>query len=124
MKIRILAACLLVLTASAVFVNTYFLGREIDRFSDRVSHISIPDTVTDTILTSARVVYADFKKAETYMSLSVNHNDLTNIEEIFSEMIGYLSVGDANGAKVAKSRLTDALGHLKRLSGINIDSIV
>ena len=58
------------------------------------------------------------------MGMTVSHEDLTAIETGFSEMIGYLSVGDRNGAEVTKSRLLDALGHLRRLTGINIESVI
>ena len=53
----------------------------------------------------------------------MSHNDLTDIESFFSEMIGYLSVSDMEGAEMAKNRLIDALAHLRRLSGVNMSSI-
>ena len=46
-----------------------------------------------------------------------------NIELGFAELIGMAKVGDSEGAQVTKSRLKYSLEHLKRLAGMNIDSI-
>lgn len=69
-------------------------------------------------------IYKKFKVKETYIAITVNHEDMTNIEDAFSEVIGAAEAGDREGIITAKNRLIDALRHLKRLSGINIDSIL
>ncbi len=69
-------------------------------------------------------IYENFKRKETYIAITVNHEDMTNIEDAFSEVVGAAEAGDREGMIIAKNRLTDALRHLKRLSGINIDSIL
>jgi len=124
MKIKIIAAILLFGIIFAVILNTVMLTRSIDQYTATVSALEIDEERTLAAEAEARAAYAQFKRCETYMSLTVNHNDLTAIEELFSEMIGQLSVGDADGAKVTKNRLIDALSHLRRLSGVNIDSVV
>lgn len=69
-------------------------------------------------------IYKNFKRKETYIAITVNHEDLTNIESSFAEVIGAAKANDRESLIIAKNRLTDALRHLKRLSGINIDSIL
>lgn len=69
-------------------------------------------------------LYDNFKRKETYIAITVNHEDMTNIEDAFSEVVGAARAGDREGMLIAKNRLIDALLHLKRLSGINIDSIL
>ena len=69
-------------------------------------------------------IYKDFKKKETYIAITVSHEDMTNIEDSFSEVVGAAEAGDRDGVIIAKNRLIDALRHLKRLSGINVDSIL
>ena len=69
-------------------------------------------------------IYEKFKSKETYIAITVNHEDMTNIEDAFSEVVGAAEAGDREGMITAKNRLIDALRHLKRLSGINIDSIL
>ena len=65
-----------------------------------------------------------FKKHESFISLTVSHDDLTNIEELFAELIGAANANDEKGIITVKSRLKDSLEHLGRLSGINLDSIL
>ena len=124
MKIKIFAVVLISLICTAVILNTVMLTKTINGFSERISALDISQSDISGAEADARQAYEEFKKRETFMSLTVNHNDLTAIEELFSEMIGYLSIQDADGASVAKSRLIDALSHLRRLSGVNIDSVV
>ena len=124
MRIKIFAAALISAIIGAVILNTLFLTKTINDFSEKVTRLEISDADIKGAEMNARETYSQFKDRETFMSLTVNHNDLTAIEELFSEMIGYLSIGDGDEARVAKSRLIDALSHLRRLSGVNIDSIV
>ena len=124
MRIKIFATALISAIIGAVILNTLFLTKTINDFSEKVTRLEISDTDIKGAEINARETYSQFKDRETFMSLTVNHNDLTAIEELFSEMIGYLSIGDGDEARVAKSRLIDALSHLRRLSGVNIDSIV
>lgn len=121
MKVKIIAALLLVITVWAALANTAWLGREIGLYIQRVDELRLTVEGADEL---AEDVFADFMKSETYMSITVNHDDLTNIEGLFSEMVGQLKVGDREGAEVTKDRLLDALRHLRRLSGINFDSVV
>ena len=65
-----------------------------------------------------------FQKHERYISLTVSHDDLTNIEEGFAELIGAANAKDEERLVAVKSRLKDSLEHLGRLSGINLDSIL
>ena len=123
MKIKITAAVILSLILGAAIANTILLGKTVEKVSGRVGELDIGDDAAKAEA-EAKKIYEEFKCYEKFMSLTVNHGDLTNIEEMFAEMIGYLSVGDGNGARVAKSRLSDALSHLRRLSGVNIDSVI
>ena len=54
----------------------------------------------------------------------MSHDDLTNIEEAFAEIIGAARAGNEIGLITLKSRLRDSLEHLGRLSSINLDSIL
>lgn len=124
MKVKIFAVILIFSICIAAIFNTVFLTKTINGFTQKVGLLEISESHIAKAEAEAKKTYAEFKDSETFMSLTVNHNDLTAIEELFSEMIGYLSIQDADEARVAKSRLIDALSHLRRLSGVNIDSIV
>ncbi len=122
MKVKILAVLLLILVAGATLINTCVLLHRIDRITDTVYRLNTEESA-ESAEKNARAAFTNFRREEEYLSLTVNHNDLTDIEGLFSEMIGYLSVSDRDGAEVAKSRLIDALSHLRRLSGCNISSV-
>lgn len=122
MKVKILAAVILILVLLASALNTHFLLRSIDEIENSVEALSFEAPASES-KSEAEALFESYKKAEGFLSLTVSHNDLTDIESFFSEMIGYLSVSDKDGAKMAKSRLIDALAHLRRLSGVNISSI-
>ena len=122
MKLKNIAYTILVSTVTLITVNSLVLGRMIDTVTKTVSDAEVDDTtLAETEYTE---IYEDFKKKERYISLTVNHNDLMNIENSFAELIGAAKADDKESLIIAKSRLIDALGHLKRLSGINLDSIL
>lgn len=100
-----------------VFVNTLLLHLTITRLEDRVE-------ATQTEYGAWAELYEKFLKSRTYMSITVNHDDIAAVEEEFAEILGALRIGDKEAAEIAKSRLESALGHLKRLSGFNLDSII
>ncbi len=108
---------LLILLILFVGINTAVLSSVIEKLEERALAIPLESE-------SVEELYGDFIKARTYLSLSVDHDDIRAVEEEFAEIRGALSVGDKDGAAIAKSRLCGALGHLGRLSGFNIDSII
>ena len=122
MKVKILAIALLILTIGAVGTNTLLLTKKIEAVSQCVCALPL-DAPLHESQAAAKESFENFRREENFLSLTVNHNDLTDIEGLYSEMLGYLAVNDRDGAKVTKSRLIDALSHLRRLSGINISSI-
>ena len=73
---------------------------------------------------SARAVREKYDRYERLISITVNHEDLTAINEDLCEILGLLSIGDKEGAKVTKSRLLGAFEHLRRLCNLNVDSVI
>ena len=122
MKLKKFAYAVLVCTVVLISINAFALGRIIDSVTAAVTEAEEKDT--DAAENEYTEIYENFKKKERYISLTVNHNDLMNIENSFAELIGAARADDQESLVIAKSRLIDALGHLKRLSGINLDSIL
>ena len=121
MRVKLFAGIALILTLGAVITNTVIIERNVSEILRRVDELEVNATGT---LDYAKSIREDFLDKLTYISLTVNHDDLTNIETGFAELIGYLEVEDYDGAHVTKSRLVDSLEHLWRLSGFNIDAII
>lgn len=116
-KVVYAAVFILILIVSFVIINTLILSR------------TIKDLEKEAIETSLNTedferLYGKFLRARTYLSITVDHNDIATVEAEFAEIRGALSVGDFDSAAIGKSRLCSALGHLGRLSGFNIDSII
>ena len=121
MKEKILAVVLFVLIILFVIVNTVVMNEQITEVIDRVDKL---DLSAENSVKEANILYEDFMKKESYLSITVSHNDMTSIEDCFVEMIGYISVDDIDNATVVKYRLKSSLEHLRRLSGFNIDAII
>ena len=121
MKEKIFAVILLFLLIGGVTLNTVLMLRCID---DCIDDVENTDLSGERAKDDVKKIYADFCSERRYISLTVNHDDLTRIEDAFVELIGYMSVSDKESAVVAKSRLIHCLKHLRRLSGFNIDSII
>ena len=124
MRTKILAVIIFSATVVAVFVNNYYLDEAIEEIIEAVEELEIAGNDSDELSEEAEEVRSLYRARQTYISLSVSHGDLTDIEEMLSELAGQLRVGAMEEAEVTKGRLIDALWHLRRLSGVNIDSVV
>ena len=122
MKIVKSAYVILCFTLLSVIANSIALNILITKTLNDVK--DLPDYLTDVSYSECENLYNNFKKQEKYISLTVNHEDLTEVESSFAEMLGAIKANDSESVLSIKSRLIDALEHLRRLSGINIDSIL
>lgn len=121
MKTKIFAITAFLLITAVVGANTLFLNHKTTYFLEELKKIDMTD---ESALNDTAELKNKFTKSLGFISLTVSHDDLTNIQDGFAELLGYLSVSDTDGAQVTKNRLIDSLSHLRRLSGINIDSII
>ncbi len=121
MRTKIFAASTIIIIITLVALNTLFLQKEISKIIELVESI---DTESENAVVDALKTQENFRKSENYISITVSHDDLTNIEDGFAELVGCLKVVDSDGAEIVKSRLINSLEHLRRLSGINFDSII
>ena len=119
--VKISVLFLIILTVS-VYANSLYIGYITDNIAIKIENITTDDIAKAS--SEFEKVFEEFKKAEKYISITVSHDDLTNIEDSFSEIIGAAKAGNTVGVITVKSRLKDSLLHLGRLSGINIDSIL
>ena len=64
-----------------------------------------------------------YEENEMFVSLTVSHEDLTDIKQLLAEIEGAIAADDKNAVIIAKSRLESALLHLGQLSMLNIESV-
>lgn len=115
MKSKIFAVVGLLAIITFIIINDTTVSSRIDEIT---ADIEKCESYED-----ARVAREKFMRYERYISITVSHGDLTNIEDLLSEYEAQMRDG-SDDADITKSRLINALSHLRRLSGINIDSIV
>ena len=111
----------LILCISFVIANGFYLSYITGELYERAEEIEVDSPMAKK---QAEELYSFFEKHQRLISITVSHDDLRDIDDEMCELIGALSVDDTNGAKTTKSRLCGSLRHLKRLSGLNIDSII
>ena len=121
MSEKILAVVILLVVIAFVIANTLIIDTQT---TDLIEEITSLDIETGNAEETARKIHTSFMKKEKFISLTVSHDDLTNIEDYFVELVGYLSIGDIDNAKVTKDRLEHSLEHLRRLSTFTIDAII
>ena len=122
MKANKFAVTVLIILALLIFANSLYIERTTENFINDVElvDISSPESAKEKF----EKLFASFKKAERVISITVGHDDLTHIEENFADIIGAARADDKDGLITTKSRLIDSLGHLRRLSGVSLDSII
>ena len=120
MKTVIAAYVVLAVIILIVIINSFVISHNIDVILEKLR--GTPDNIDAEELYED--IFDDYIEKQKYLGLTVSHDDLTNIESEFYEILGAASVGDNDALKIAKSRLIGALTHLKRLCGINFDSIL
>ena len=120
MKTIILSYVILILVILLVIINSIIVSNSIDAIIEKLKNI--PDSVSEK--EQYKEVFDDYIKIQHLFEITVSHDDLTNIESEFYEIMGAVNAEDSESLKIAKSRLIGALTHLKRLCGINADSIL
>ena len=121
MKAYIFATIIFSALLTGVIANSVFVGRTAERLKSEIANLNCTDI--ESVKSEFERIHSDYKKHERFISLTVSHDDLTNIDESFSDISGAIEAKDESLLLTAKSRLEDALSHLRRLSGINPDSI-
>ena len=122
MKAVRIAVITLIVLLTVVILNSIYIDSTTKKIADKIKEIDTEDL--DATAKELKKIYDDFKKSEKLISITVSHDDLTNIEESFADILGAAEAGIKANVITIKSRLEDALRHLGRLSGINLDSII
>lgn len=120
MKTVIVSYIILGIVILLVVINSLIISNSIDTILEKLR--GIPEVGSSK--EDYQRVFDDYMAAQRFLGITVSHDDLTNIEEEFYEILGAAEAGDDESLVIAKSRLIGALTHLRRLCGINADSIL
>lgn len=121
MKAVNIAIAVFVAVTVAVTANSIYISKLTKNFSEELRAV---DIYSENLAEKLEAISKRFRKAEKFISITVSHDDLTNIEEGFADIIGAAKGGISADVERIKSRLVDSLEHLGRLSAINLDSII
>jgi hypothetical protein len=113
----IFALSAIIVVSAFVAINTAVLSTLIGDIERDAMRVELTEA-------DATELYEKFTHVRTYLSITVNHDDIARVESELAELIGATKAGDRENAMIAKSRLVSALAHLRRLSGFNLDSII
>lgn len=119
MRAAIISLAVLIAILAVVMLNSFFVSKSISDITEKLENA--PQSTEEYNLYSE--IFNDYLKKQRFIGLTVSHDDLTNIEREFNEILGAIKAGDDDTLIIAKSRLIGSLSHLRRLSGINADSI-
>ena len=122
MKSAKFSIAFLIFLATVIIANSLYISNVTKGLAKKVDLIDTKNTEQCAI--EYKKLFSEFHKAEKFISITVSHDDLTNIEESFSDIIGAAEAGMEGYVIMIKSRLKDSLEHLGRLSGINLESII
>ena len=116
-----LSYLILFLLLLSVILNSIYIGN----FTERIYSLSRAETVEDidAFKGTFQKIKDIYNNNEIFVSLTVSHEDLTNIEEMLSEIEGAITAKDKDAVIIAKSRFESAVLHLGQLSALNIESI-
>ena len=119
MKSLIFAYVMIIILLLAVILNSIMVSKSIKGIVEMIND------VYDTSLNEERYqeIYDEYLKRQRFISLSIDHSYLGNVETGFTEVIAAAKIGEYSDLVIAKSRLLNALAHVRRLASINIDSI-
>ena len=120
MKALIFAITTSISVMLLVGANSFMLNRTLSSLIEECE--AIPDETN--MKAEYEELYQSFMKKQKFISLTVSHDDLTEIENDLAEIIGATLADDRDTLIIAKSRLVMTLTHLRRLSGVNLDSIL
>jgi hypothetical protein len=119
MKVTVFASIMLIITTAFVFINSAVVTKMADELTDELS--SIPES--SEYAEEYRAAEELFCSMRRYLNLTVCHDSLLTVESSFAELIGAAEAQDEESLVITKSRLIGEISHLRRLSGINMNSI-
>ena len=112
------AVTILILLVALATANVVTSGILLKSLAKEVETVSIGKAA------EAEALYKKFTRVAFFLSITVNHDDLEDAEELMAELSVAVRGEDAEEVEILKSRLKSAFRQLGRLSGAGVDSII
>jgi hypothetical protein len=116
MKSILIPITVLIISVIAVITNSLVLDHLLDLTEEEIELAQTPEDID--------AAFEKYQKRQYYLELTVNHSTLRDTENIFSELRATASEdGIGEETDILKSRLSDTLDQIRRLSTIGIEGI-
>ena len=116
MKSIIIPITVLIFSVIAVVTNSLVLNHLLDLTEEEIELAQTPEDID--------AAFEKYQKRQYYLELTVNHSTLRDTESIFAELWATASTdGIGEETEILKSRLSDTLDQIRRLSTIGIEGI-
>ena len=112
------AVTILILLVALATANVVTSGILLKSLAKEVETVSVGKAA------EAEALYKKFTRVAFFLSITVNHDDLEDAEELMAELNVAVRGEDADEVEILKSRLKSAFRQLGRLSGAGVDSII
>ena len=112
------AVTILILLVALATANVVTSGILLKSLAKEVETVSIGKAA------EAEALYKKVTRVAFFLSITVNHDDLEDAEELMAELSVAVRGEDAEEVEILKSRLKSAFRQLGRLSGAGVDSII
>lgn len=112
------AVTILILLVALATANVMTSGILLKSLAKEVETVSIGKAA------EAEALYKKFTRVAFFLSITVNHDDLEDAEELMAELSVAVRGEDAEEVEILKSRLKSAFRQFGRLSGAGVDSII
>lgn len=126
MKILIVSLVILALVLGGTALDTVLTARGVKVLQQIVE--SMPEKEEDKDFTgrqtAAKKLQSAWEEREFLFCISVPHDDVTNIEEFLSSLVGAADAKDDASFRVATENLRIAFSHLERLVVPNLPYII
>ncbi len=122
MKIHHVAIIILCSIALFVAGNSLYIISTVDEYIADWEATPTPENVKE-LLPKVQAFREEYTRFETYISLTISHEDLMDIRLSIAEMEACAEGDDRQSFLQAKSRLLDTLMHLRRLNGFSLYSL-
>ncbi len=127
MKVFLCAMIILALLVSGVFFNIHYLTKTLTEIRDDLDAIPIPqEGIKDLTRQEADLSHLQdvWRRRSSYISLTVNHADLMEVETQFAAALGAARAGTRENYLVSLSQLDYALSHLAEMAQASVKNIV
>ena len=112
------AVTILILLVALATANVVTSGILLKSLAKEVETVSVGKAA------EAEALYKKFTRVAFFLSITVNHDDLEDAEELMAELNVAVRGEDVDEVEILKSRLKSAFRQLGRLSGAGVDSII